>query len=301
TVRILQEGHMLFDVLASSDAFTPYKVIILPDRISLDEELENRLVAYLDQGGKILATGISGVKEQGELAKRLGVHWKGQNHSIPNYIEPCAPVGSLSSDSFVMYQGSQEIEIIKGASPSVLGYIQESFFNRSVEHFSSHYHTASSLERKGPGMVKNKQRIYAVWNFFSEYALKGNLAAKYLVLDSLKTLLGKSIITTSYPSQVEISLMEQKTKSRYILHILHGSKVVRGKNMEVVEDSLPVPASEIKIQVEHPVHSVYLVPEKETIPFTYAGGMAWFTIPSFTCHQMICLDYGENTGNESND
>ncbi|WP_321300388.1 alpha-amylase family protein [uncultured Sphaerochaeta sp.] len=297
-VRILQEGHLLFDILSASDSFTPYKVIILPDRIALSEELENRLDTYLQNGGKILATGISGIKENGKLSKRFGVYWKGQNQSIPNYIEPCSPVTSLSSDSFVMYQGSQEIEILEGDSSTILGFIQESFFNRSVEHFSSHYHTASSLDRKGPGMVQNEQTIYAVWNFFSEYALKGNLAAKYLVLESLKKLLERPIISTSYPSQVELSIMEQKGLSRYVVHILHGSKVVRGKNMEVVEDHLPVPASDIEIRVEQPIHSVYLVPTGEKIPFTFVNGSVRFTVPSFTCHQMICLCYGENNNED---
>ncbi len=289
-VRILQEGHILFDVLDIDVDFSCYKVIVLPDKIKLTDPLEKKLLMYLDQGGKIFATGISGMQEQGELARRLGVSWKGQNPSIPNYVEPCFPLGALDSDSFVMYQGSEEVEALD-TGETVIAFLQESFFNRSIEHFSSHYHTASSLHRKGPGMVQTHQSIYAVWNLFSEYALKGNIAAKYLALHALRSLLTQPIIETTYPSQVELSLMHQEKESRYLLHILQGSRVLHGKHMEVVEDLLPVQPAKISIRVQHPVQEVYLVPQEEPIPYSYHEGTLEVTIPSFSCHQMVCLSY----------
>lgn len=287
-VRILQEGHILFDVLCASDDFSHYKVMILPDRIKLTPNLENKLLAYLDRGGKIFATGISAMKEKGTLASRLGVSWKGQNLSIPNYAEPCFQVGSLDSDSFVMYQGSQEIEA-NNEENTILAFLQESFFNRSIEHFSSHYHTASSLQRKGPGMVETPSSVYAVWNLFSEYALKGNLAAKYFVLYAMRRLLAQPILTTHYPSQVELSLMKQEDQGRYVLHVLQGSRTLHGKQMEVVEDLLPVQPEKIAIHVQDSIQDVYLVPQREAIPYSYNEGNLEFTIPSFSCHQMICL------------
>lgn len=38
-----------------------YKVVILPDNIRLDEALRERFQMYLDQGGKLLLSGTSGL------------------------------------------------------------------------------------------------------------------------------------------------------------------------------------------------------------------------------------------------
>ncbi len=291
-VRILVEGHILFDVLSKEDDFASYKVLILPDRISVNEALKQKILAYVDQGGKVLATGHSGVKGNGILAKRFGIHHRGTDDSKPNYAEPCFRVGSLNADSFVMYQGSQEIEIISETTIT-LAHLQPSFFNRSFEHFSSHYHTASTLKAKGPGMVQSEAGIYAVWNLFSEYALKGNLAAKYFVLNALDILLHNKIIQTNYPSQVELSLMHQAKQARYILHILYGSRVMHGKSMEVVEDCVSLPPTNVTITVDKKIQEVVLVPQNIKLEAAINEGNVSFITPSFTCHQMVCLSYGE--------
>lgn len=296
-IRILSEGHFLFDVLAVHDDFTAYKVLILPDRIHLNPDLEQRILSYVDHGGKLLVTGSSGVEGNGDLAGKLGIHHLGTNSSIPNYAAPSFKAGSLDAGSFVMYQGSQEIETVD-AHCKVLAYLEESFFNRSVEHFSSHYHTASTLTPKGPGMVCNRYGVYAVWNLFSEYALKGNLAAKYLAIKALEMLLEKPIIKTTYPAQVELSLMQQTHASRYVLHVLYGSRVLHGKHMEVVEDCISLAPSTISLKVSEQVQAVSLVPQNTILPFSYTDGRVEFTIPSVTCHQMVCLTYGDITNED---
>lgn len=291
--RILTEGHYLFDVLAREDDFSTYQVLILPDRVHVTADLEQRLLSYLDQGGKLFATGSSACSESGDLARRLGIITKGANPSLPNYAAPCFKAGSLDAGSFVMYQGSQEMEIVD-SSCTILANLEESFFNRSLEHFSSHYHTASSLTPKGPGMVHNQGGVCAVWNLFSEYALKGNLAAKYMVLEALRLLVDEPTIITTYPSQVELSLMHQQHQCRYILHVLHGSRVLHGKHMEVVEDCISLPASPISLSVDNQIEEVRLVPQNISIPFSYTKQRLEFTIPPVACHQMVCLTYGEN-------
>jgi hypothetical protein len=295
-VRILQESHLLFDVLASSDDFSPYRVIILPDVIRIDEYLKSKLEGYLEGGGKIFATGKSGVIGENHIGKKLGVTWLQTNKYLPNYCEPCFSLEQLKSNSFVMYQGSEEIEI-SPTDTTIIAYLEEPFFNRSTEHFSSHFHTPSTLTRKSPGMVQTEFGIYAIWNLFSEYALKGNLAAKYIFQVALKKILKKPYVETNYPSQVEISLMEQKAKSRYILHLLHGSRVLKGTRIEIIEDTIPLPASPIILHLNRVITSVYLVPSHEPVPFTQHGDTIDFTIPSFDCHQMICVSYKEMRGN----
>ncbi len=289
-VRILQESHFLFDVLSSDDDFTPYRVIILPDMVHIDEQLQKKLKNYLDQGGQIFATGKSGVTPHSKIAEKLGVTWLKTNDFIPNYCKPCFSLEPLRSNSFVMYQGSEEIEVTEKDS-TILAYLEEPFFNRDLNHFSSHYHTPSTLSRKSPAMVQTKFGIYSIWNLFSEYALKGNLAAKYIVKNALHRIVDNLYIEADYPSQVEISLMEQPEEFRYILHLLYGSRVLRGSKMEIIEDTIPIPSRSVTMHLHKEITSIYLVPSKKSLSFTQHEEAIKFTIPSFDCHQMICLTY----------
>ncbi|WP_320127822.1 beta-galactosidase trimerization domain-containing protein [uncultured Sphaerochaeta sp.] len=289
-VRILEEGHYLFDVIGSQADFTHYTLIILPDRIKGNHDLEKKLQAFVAQGGKVLATGISAIGFEGGAKLDLGVIWMGQDQLLPNYIHPDFSLDPLLSDSYVMYLGCQSI--LANSDTIKLASVQEPFFKRSLEHFSSHYHTASSLEDGAAGIVKHENGIYCAWSLFAEYAQKANLAAKYVAFHLIDLLLPSRYVVSAYPAQVELSLMHQEKEKRFVFHVINGSLVKHGANMEVVEDFMEVPAMPVKLQLPSSIQKVFLVPQGTELPFEpIAGGVA-FTVPPFTCHQMVSLEYG---------
>lgn len=65
-VRMMLEGKFLFDILDLQSDMTPYKVIILPDVVTVSPELKEKLDTYVAGGGKILASGDSCVGEAGQ-------------------------------------------------------------------------------------------------------------------------------------------------------------------------------------------------------------------------------------------
>ena len=65
-VRIMLEGKYLFDVIDTEAPLEKYKLVILPDRIRLDEALAEKLRVFCAAGGKVLATGESGLGIDGE-------------------------------------------------------------------------------------------------------------------------------------------------------------------------------------------------------------------------------------------
>jgi hypothetical protein len=60
--RLLQAGGHAFDLLAASADFTHYRLLVVPEDIVLDSDLNARLQAYLQQGGKLLAAFESDVE-----------------------------------------------------------------------------------------------------------------------------------------------------------------------------------------------------------------------------------------------
>src|SRR5690606_32597222 len=65
-VRMLLEGKLLFDVIDRDADFSRYKVLILPDAVTVDGALMQKLKPFLQAGGKVLATGSSALKPSGD-------------------------------------------------------------------------------------------------------------------------------------------------------------------------------------------------------------------------------------------
>ncbi|WP_082053725.1 beta-galactosidase trimerization domain-containing protein, partial [Gordoniibacillus kamchatkensis] len=107
-VRMLLEGHVLFDVIDTEADFGTYKVIILPDRVALGSELLAKLQSFWAGGGKVLATGRSGLNEAGDaFAADFGVEWLGVNPYRPDYFRPHFKLRSLEPAAYICYTEGQ--------------------------------------------------------------------------------------------------------------------------------------------------------------------------------------------------
>lgn len=287
-VRMLLEGKVLFDVVDTDSDFSKYKVLILPDRIQLNASLANKINAFLAGGGRLLVTGYSGLNEAGtEFAIDLGVRWEAASSFSPEYFRPHFELPSLGQASFVFYSQGQQVSLAGGKE---LGHRELPYFNREVFTFCSHQHTPSAGRNDGPGMVESKNGIYFAWNVFEDYATKGSLALKESVLYALNKLLPDKTITTSLPAQGIVTLMEQPAERRYVNHLLYASPVRRGKNIEVIEDLLPVYDVEVSVKLPSEPKRVYLAPQLKELPYELDGTNIRYTLPKLECHQMVIID-----------
>ena len=100
--RMLIEGQYLFNIIDLDADFTPYKVLILPDGVSVDAELRRRINDYCSNGGKLLATGSSGMDISGDgFALDLGVRWLELNPYCPDYFRPSFPLKNWGGAAFI--------------------------------------------------------------------------------------------------------------------------------------------------------------------------------------------------------
>ncbi|MDF2923807.1 MAG: hypothetical protein K0R57_2721 [Paenibacillaceae bacterium] len=286
-VRMLTEGHYLFDVIDTQADFHSYKVLVLPDDIILWPELTAKLQAYLDRGGKVLATGRSGMNIEGNAFELdLGVTWLEENPYCPDYFYPDFAPNALKPASFVMYERGQRIALNGGV---VLGRRENPYFNRDVFTFCSHKHTPSSLSDGGPGMVESANGIYLAWNVFSEYADNGHLILKEAVLYALGRLLPAPVLETDLSAQGIVTLQHQQAEGRYVNHLLFATPVKKGK-VEVIEDIVPLYNVTVSLRLPSPVKRVYLAPQQTELPFTEADGQVTYTLPYLENHQMVVLE-----------
>lgn len=288
-VRMLLEGNFLFDVIDLEQDFPAYRVLILPDYVAMTTELEVKLEQFVRQGGKLLATGWSGVESDGErFAIDLGVKLVGRNPYRPDYFRPAFQPGSLREASFVFYSEGQRIELAGGTE---LGRREDPYFNRDTYTFCSHQHTPSSGVYGGPGMVESDNGIYIAWNVFDDYASKGSLILKEAVLYALNRLLPDKTIVTNLPAQGVVTLQDQKEEKRLVNHLLYAFPVRRGGGVEVIEDIVPLHNIDVSVRTEREVRSVYLAPQMTPLPFQAEDGAVSYTVPLLDCHQMVVIDY----------
>ncbi|CAM4393947.1 hypothetical protein FHS16_001960 [Paenibacillus endophyticus] len=288
-VRMLLEGKVLFDVIDKEQDFTAYKVLILPDYVAVDDGLQGQLESYLQQGGKIVATGWSGLDAEGNrFVIDLGVRHVGTNPFRPDYFRPSFKPGSLGATSYIFYSQGQKVELAGGTE---LGQREDPYFNRDVFTFCSHQHTPSSYTYGGPGMVESGNGIYIAWNVFEDYATKGSLILREVVLFALNRLLTAKTLQTSLPAQGVVTLQEQKEENRLVNHLLYASPVRRGEGIEVIEDIVPIYDVEVSVRTAKSVKQVYLAPQLTPLPFSCEKETVSYTVPVLECHQMVVIDY----------
>lgn len=287
--RMLLEGKYLYDVLDTESDFSKYKVIILPDIISTVGKLKEKLDAYVSGGGKLLASGDSCVTENG-MAYDLGCSYEKKSPFCPAYVNPQIGLQNMDPGTYVVYGNGHIVHV--SAHGKELAQREAPYFNRSIQHFSSHQHAPNSGVVEGSAITVGPQGAYICWKVFREYATKGSLILRDLVCSVLDTLLGEEkTLTTNLPAQGVATLMDQTDAHRMVNHLLYASPVKRGDGIEIIEDILPVFGTDVAIRTAKQVNRVYLAPQMEDIPFCCENGTVRYQIKQLECHQMVVLDY----------
>ncbi len=287
--RILLEGKYLFNVVDVHGDFSPYKVLIMTDDSMVDEVLAEKIREFIKNGGKVLASGTSGLYANTKsFAFDLGAEYVGKAKFNPSYLRPKFEMNGLWEAPYVIFENGTEIN----ATGEVIGLRENPYFERTVEHFCSHAQTPNDISVTTPAITVGKDGAYIAYNIFTEYAIQGSLIARETVIGVLNKLLGeKKTLSTNLPAQGVTTLMEQRGENRYVNHLLYAAPVKRGQRAEIIEDLIPVYNTEVALKLNKQPKRVYLAPQMKDIAYTYENGILRYTVDQFTCHQMVVIDY----------
>ena len=116
-VRVLLEGQFAFDVIDLDSALTGYRLVILPDVIAVDDALQAKVQAYVAQGGRVLLTGKSGVRD-GRFLFDIGAEWHGTSGMEGgDYLLPAPGLRAEGvNDPLFMYFPSEQARITSGTA-----------------------------------------------------------------------------------------------------------------------------------------------------------------------------------------
>ena len=288
--RILLEKKYLFDVVDKYCDISGYKLVILPDRVPYDEELGEKLRRYLASGGKLLASGGSCFDPDGRFIGLDCLRLISPNTNKPNYMRPVSGKGFtngvadylMTTDSF-LFETDETFED--------LAYECDSYFNRTADHFCSHDHSPRDPGSQRRGAVISDNIGYICWTVFRDYESVGSLHLKELVAEMIEKLTGgeRTLTVRGLPDRGVVTLNSQPEKNRLINHLLFAYTSVRGKDVEIIEDVIPVCNVEVSVKTDRKPDSVTLEPQGESVPFEYRDGTVRYTVPRVELHQMAVI------------
>lgn len=290
-LHMLLEGHHQFDIVDAEMDWTRYKVLILPDKIPLEETLAQRVRAYLDGGGKVIASHLSGLAAGSDefALPELGVRYLAPARYSPDYLVPGPEIGEgILKAEHVMYERGLEVEPLPGAD--VLARVWHPYFDRTWEHFCSHRHTPVAGESPFPAVVATANTAYFVHPIFASLMRHGVTTYKKLFLNVLRRFVNEPLVRTSAPSTARITLLRQETPARTVAHVLHYIPEQRYRDIQIVEDVIPLFSVELSVRLDRQPGRVYLAPVGTDLQSSWAAGRCRVTIPEVRGHAMVVFE-----------
>lgn len=284
--RMLLENNYLYNFIDGTMDFSKYKMLILPDIGGLSDEIIEKIRTFAENGGKIIASGEALIKD-GRFILDIGAEYKGKNEFTPTYFIPCFETVNGATE-YVMRCDSYKFE---ANGCEIAAYMQNPYFNRTIEHFCSHMHAPNNPDEKFPAVAIKGNIAYIGWDIFTAYATHGHLCFKEIFSYVAKTLMsGYATVTACIPDRAVVTYTRQEDEKRNILHLLFAHTTVRGRNTEVIEDTVPLYNVKCSVKYDAAPSKIYLAPSGEEIKFECVDGKAEFTVPEVNIHQMVVIE-----------
>ena len=284
--RMLLENNCLYNFVDGTMDFSEYKLLVLPDAEITDEKIIDKIKAFAENGGKVIASAKSIIKDN-KFFLDFGGEYLGENEFNPTYFVPAFDTVNGNTE-YIMRCNSYKF----GADGcDVEAYVQNPYFNRTREQFCSHAHTPNNPDEQFPAVVIKNNIAYIGWDIFTAYANHGHLCFKEIFTHVLNKLMGDDFtVNANIPDKAVVTYTRQEEEKRNILHLLFAHTTVRGKNTEVIEDTVPLYNVKCEIKTPAKPSRIALEPQGKELSFEYADGKAKFVVPEVDIHQIVAIE-----------
>ena len=285
--NILMENQADYGVIYNNN-FESYSLVIIPDRVVLDDDALAALNKYLENGGKLIFMGSALVKN-GKFQIDAGLKYEGKAEYDVDYIVSKEPVDGLPDAPMLCDIPGHKTSVIDA---QVAAEIMTPYFSRTYEHFCGHRNTPHNKNSVlYPAIAKKGNIVYISHSLPEQYYVYGSLYHKRYFMYALKLIHPEAVLTVEgLGSQGRCTAIRQENKSRYCINMVYASPIKRGA-AEVIEDIFPIYNIKVKFKAEKKIKKVYFGLTGDEISFTQSGNKVSFTVPCLECHTSIVLEY----------
>lgn len=286
--QMLLEDHRLFQIIDREDDLSRYKLLICPDILRFDENLAGKIEAYLRGGGRLILSWQSGLSTGDErFAIDVGAEAQGFSEFRASYLrfKKILAEGIPEADYVVCERALNVLP----KEAEVLAELVHPYFDRTWAHFMSHAQTPPDKPGPYAGILRYNNIIYFAHPLFRGYKKFGNFCYKKAVSNAIDLLLGPREVYAGLPSTAQLTLTEQPSLGRRVLHILHYPRERRA-HIDIIEDVIPLYDVPVKMKSPQCPERVYLAPSETNLPFAHEAGVVRFTIPVVRGHAMAVVE-----------
>lgn len=292
-LRMLSELHYVFDFIPVTEDISRYRLVILPDRVPMDEALASKLDIYRRQGGKILATyrcadEAFGVKCLGEHAyepaymvipKKENIEGQenaSANESIIPNVEPL---------EYVCYQRGAQVS----TTLPVISFIGNPYYNRTAECFSSHRHFPFHSLSEYPAIALSDDVGYCAFPLFSDYAENGNRVYR----DVIAYLIGKLLPQPSVSAENAPTCMEMTARcqqNRFLVHCISYIPERRTRTIDIVDTKLPLYHVKISVRADRTYRKALAVRSGIELSLSGENGYYVANVPVIDGYECVAFE-----------
>ncbi|RPH92365.1 MAG: hypothetical protein EHM72_17520, partial [Calditrichaeota bacterium] len=289
--KMLLEGHVNFDIANGADDLSQFDVILIPGIACLSQADADKINDFARQGGGLVVLGEGALDRNKEkVILDIGASYLGKGRFDIDYLVVGKELNfGLVDSPFLNYESA--IRVKPEGNTKTLAAIREPYFSRTYLKYSSHQNTPYQLQdAEHPGILQKGNVIFFAHDLDKLYYVHGARLHRDLFLNAVRLLDKNPMVQVELPSAGRVSLLHQPDQKRYVLHLLYGPPIQRGR-CEVIED-LPF-LYNVKVSVELPkkITKVYLVPDLTKLQVTKQEKRLVVTIPQFQCHCGIVYEY----------
>ena len=289
-LKMLMQLKLQFSVIDEESEFEKYRLIILPDEVIITPKLKAKLEEYVNNGGKILATGASGKDGDHFALDGMRLKFLGRNEFEPYYIFPKERFAkSIPDFEYFNYCAGEKIEVLD-KSYEILAGVAVPYFNREWNHFCSHRQTPVEKRTDIPEMVyNNKNMIYMSSYIFKSYWENGNKVFRDFIENAINVLLPERIFASNLPSTAEVTVRRNDEGRGVVVNILNNILQRRVQKQDIMEDVIPLYNIKVSIKLDKPVSRVFSPQDGTEYKFKYSSGRIELVIPEISGYRMLVI------------
>ncbi|UCC21780.1 MAG: beta-galactosidase trimerization domain-containing protein, partial [Planctomycetota bacterium] len=306
--RILAENHILFDVIENAalaqgntpKALEDYQLVILPDVRYLSDTVCSRLDAYVANGGKLLATGMTSTADENGnplnaiRLKAAGVKpvYKLQPHTRGTYfrIRPEDKKQLAVSDLYALDIAYLDSDFLvcepAGETESLLGFIPEAMYGPPEKCY---YTKVTDI----PGLLYSHfgqgRCAFFPWLIGSHYQRRSNHVQSLLVMGALEGLLGldRSVVVEASPLVEVTRHADSDSRFEWVGLINHT-----GQNGTAFHKPIPMSAIPLQLKTQRNVKSIRLLRAEKKLDFSAVrAGWIKCVVPELQRFEIVLCEY----------
>jgi hypothetical protein len=295
--RMLMELKQQFDVCDSRADLSGYRIVILPDHVSITDTLRLKLERHLSAGGAIISSAWSGLQPGGSgfALDAYRFSYEGAEPFDPTFFRPRKGWDRGVPDMPVTVY-DQGIAMRPLAGAETLADLHQPYFNDGTWNwYHEHVYTPPEEETGRPALARSGNIFHFGFPVFRAYHDSAVIAYRALLANCITSVLPRPLLLTArLPSFAQVTVTARDRMK--MVHVLTYVPELRGAHMQVIEE--PVTATGVGIALrddERAIQHVYLAPQRDPLGFAREDGYAVVELPVVEGYQMVVMESGRST------